>query len=81
MDKSGLYYMGVGEKWVWLSLVYKNMVVWGKSGCGYIWFTLPGSGGKVGMVKSGLHYMGVGEKWVWLCVVYTMLEWEKSGYE
>ena len=46
---SGLHYMGVGEKWVWISLVYENMVVWGKCGCGYVWFIL---------------YMGVGEKWV-----------------
>ena len=67
---SGIHFMVLGEKWVWLCLVYTTWE-WEKSGCGYDWFTLHGSGRKVGVVMSGLHYMVVGEKWVWLCLVYT----------
>ena len=77
MVMSGLHYMVVGEKWVWLCLVY-TIWYWEKSGCGYVCFTLGGIGRKVGMDKS--DFMIVGENWKWLCLVYTIWEWEKSGY-
>ena len=37
-----------------------------------MWFTLYGSGRKVGMNKSGLRFVVVGEKWVWVFLVYTI---------